>query len=73
VFRAGSPRLPDAIPGTQIGDPVCRSFASRLFRRDVVRSILIDSMGLFLRVLEGDLMAAMSGSINVDGGGRGQM
>jgi hypothetical protein len=33
-----------------------------------VRSFVIDSMGLSLRVLEGDLMAAVIGSINVDGG-----
>ena len=33
-----------------------------------LRSFVIDSMGLSLRVLEGDLMAAVIGSINVDGG-----
>jgi len=35
--------------------------------RSFVRGFVIDSMGLSLRVLEGDLMAAVIGSINVDG------
>jgi hypothetical protein len=36
--------------------------------RSFVRGFVIDSMGLSLRVLEGDLVAAVIGSINVDGG-----
>ncbi len=73
MFRAGFPRLLDAIQGTSIRGAQFAGVSKVIYSAGENRSVLIDSMGLSRGVLEGDLMAAMIGSINVDVRGRAKM